>query len=160
MKNATFLLLLLAACTVSKSTNTVNPFNGKVVGCGNFIVYQLSGDNKEFISIALNAKEVELKANLGFVIGRSEGIEVKWKKFSGDISNVLCNDAVGNRPERVHELTASGGTLNVSIEKDLLEQAKNGDPYKVSLILKNVVFEGLVVDYIEIKDVQVGWIPG
>lgn len=160
MKNITFVLILLSACTVSKSTNTINPFRGDVAGCGNFIVYKLSEDGNQFISVALHAASIELGASQTFSIGRSEAVEIKWKKFEGDVGATLCNDVVGQRPRRIYDFTATSGTLNVQIDEVELVKVKAGDPYNVNLLLKNVVFDSLVVDYLEIKDAKVGWIPG
>lgn len=145
---------------MSKSTNSVNPFDGDVVGCGNFIVYKLSENDQEFISIALHASSVELRSNQSYGVGKSEALEIKWKKFDGDVSPTLCNDVAGVRPTKTLERAAKSGVLNVRIDKISLEKSKTGAPYKVTLVLKNVVFDGLVVDYLEIQDAQVGWIPG
>lgn len=161
MRQIIWLVLLLAGCTVRQTISTINPFsNGDQVGCGNFIIYKLSQDGKEYVSVALNATGLELAEIQTFYIGRDDLLEVKWKKFESDVRKMLCNDVLGRRPETISDWLAQSGSVTLKLSGQDLEKSKRREAFNVSLILKKVAFEGTSVDYLSIENVTIGWIPG
>ncbi|MEQ9405549.1 MAG: hypothetical protein RIM99_18315 [Cyclobacteriaceae bacterium] len=161
MKNCILLTLLITSCTVSQKTNAINPFSGDQVGCGNFIVYKLSEDGTQYISVALNAGSIELERSQTYNIQNSNDLlEVTWRQFEGDVSSSLCNDLRTKRPEESINLVSGSGTVNVRLSEEELEKARKGEAYKATLTLRKIVFEGLTVDYLQIENITVGWLPG
>lgn len=154
------LLFFATSCSVTKNTNTVHQFTGDSIGCGSFIVYQLSDDNTEFISVALNVGEVELRKNQTYRIGKANVIEVKRKRYSESIASNLCNDVRNNSPRELLSETATSGLVEVLISDENLRLAKEQNSYQVSIVLKNVIFEGVQIDYLKIENINVGWLPG
>lgn len=151
-------LLIAVGCAVSKQTNAINPFQGEKVGCGNFIVYKLSEDKTQFISISLNASEIEFEDSFAKV--DPQLIEIRWKKYDGDISPSLCNDLMMEKPELLNDQVSKSGNIEIRVNDSEKKKKDNNEPYKVTVTLENVVFQGLVIDYLQIQNVVVGWLPG
>ncbi len=155
-----FTTLLIASCTVSKTTSPLHPFRGGQLGCGNFVVYKLTEDEKAYISVSYVASAYQFKETQSFEISVGGGVKVRWKKFEESIRSSLCNDVrtVNLRPTL--DQTAESGSVEVRIDQNSLSMAEDDKPYEVTLVLKNIVFDGLVVDYLQIENVTVGWMPG
>ncbi|MEP1032996.1 hypothetical protein [Ekhidna sp.] len=155
------LIFLIASCSVSKSTKTMHPFSGDSVGCGNFIVYKLTEDNKEFVSIIVDVSSIELEARQSYGIGKSEIIKVTRKKYEGAINETLCNDVmIAKKPKELLEEVATDGVVDLIVSEVEQEKANNNEPYKATIILKNVVFESISIDYLRLDNINVGWLPG
>ncbi|WP_420315705.1 hypothetical protein [Ekhidna sp.] len=154
------IILFLLSCSVSKPTKTLHPYTGQQLGCGNFIAYKLSEDNNEYISISFNASNVELGAKQSYGIGKASIVEVKRKKYEGRIDQSLCNDVMMDKPDIIIEELATGGIVEILIRDEEIEKSKNNEPYNVTIILRDVTFEGSVVDYLRIEKINVGWLPG
>lgn len=154
------LLSLLFACSVTKNAKTINPYEGDAIGCGNFIVYKLTPSNDEYISISFNASEVELVGSQSYGIGKTDILKVERKKFAGPMNQLLCNDVMEGRPKKIFDEVATSGTVDINLNEVALEQAKDNKGYKVTVILRNVEFEGLTLDYLKLENVYVGWLPG
>lgn len=152
------LLLMIASCSVSKKTSTINPFQGDTVGCGNFIVFRLSEDGKQYISVSVNANEVEFEDS--FALVDAKAVEVKWKKFAGDIRSAICNDVMGDKPSQLNDQVAKSGAVSIKINDEERRKKENNEAYKVTVVLKELIFEDLTVDYLQIENVVVGWLPG
>ncbi|WP_436516852.1 hypothetical protein [Ekhidna sp. To15] len=155
------LILIIASCSVSKSTKTMHPFSGESVGCGNFIIYKLAEDNKEYVSVVVDVSTIELEPRQSYGIGKSEVVKVTRKKYDSEISTTLCNDVMPNkRPKELLEELASDGTVELVISPIELEKAKKDEPYKATVILRKVVFETVSIDYLRLENINVGWLPG
>ena len=152
--------ILVIGCATTKTTGTLHHFNGSEAGCGNFIVFKLSEDSREFVSVSLDARNVEYGESLTLKIGDSDGLKVRWKKYNGDVRAILCNDVGSTGPKLLSEKEASSGKVEIRVSEEGRENAAQGEPYQVTLILKNVIFEGVTIDYLQINNVNVGWIPG
>ncbi len=148
----------MLSCSVSKQTSSLNLFQGESAGCGNFIVYKLSTDGIQYISVSVNANEIEFEDSYAQV--DAQDIEVRWKKFSGDISASICNDVIVDRPELLINQVAKTGSITITVIDSEQEKKENDQPYKVTVVLKNIVFENLTVDYLQLENVVVGWLPG
>ena len=162
MKNLLLVaLIILTSCAVNKQTTSSNPFEGDQVGCGDFIIYKLSSDNKSYLSVAFNVKSVELTTRQVYAIGKADVIEVAYKKYDSDISPMLCNDVMPTKPTKpVLDQVATSGTVEVLISDIDIEKAKRKEPYAVTLILKDVQIGEETIDYIRIDKTTVGWLPG
>lgn len=154
------LLFVFASCSVNKGTQSLHSFTGDSVGCGNFIVYKLSDDNKEYLSIAFNASTVEWEEVQAYVVGKTDILEVKRKKFDGPINTIICNDVMSEKPTELLEEVATEGTVEIYISELEKEKAERKEGYRINLILKKVVFDGVAVDYLKLENVYVGWLPG
>src|SRR5690606_35689781 len=115
---------IFMGCSVTKSTQSMHQFTGGEVGCGNFIVYKLTESNDEYVSIALNASELEFEEFQAYAIGKTEIMEVKHKKFDGPINQALCNDVMGKRPAEILEETATSGVVEILVSEVEREKAK------------------------------------
>lgn len=163
MKKITHLLLILviASCSVSKSTKTIHPFSGDSIGCGNFIVYKLSEDNTEFVSVIVDISSIELEPRQAYGIGKTEVVKVERKKYSSAINSSLCNDVVMvKKPKVILEELASEGTVELIVSEIERKKAKKNEPYKATVVLKNVVFGTVSIDYLRLENINVGWLPG
>jgi len=130
------------------------------MGCGDFIVYKLTNDNKEYISVAFNAKNVELQDFQAYGIGLTDIMEVKRRKYKEPISASLCNDVMLDKPELIYEESPTQGTVEILVSSEEREKAKKNQGYRVTIVFKKVLFESSVIDYLRIEDVFVGWLPG
>lgn len=160
MQKILFLSILLSACAVSKKTNTTHSFVGDQVGCGNFMVYKLSEDNREYLSISFKADQVEYKNKQSFGVDKADFLEVRWKKFGGEIHQSLCNDVIGRHPSTISDEVALSGLVDISLSEGQVENANNESPYIVTIVLRNIEFESSSIDYLRIENVNVGWLPG
>ena len=154
------LSIFATACAVNKGTKSIHPYNGDSLGCGNFIVYKLSKDKTEYVSIALNASKIAFENIQAYGVGKAEILEVKRKKYEGDISPSLCNDIMTDPPKVQLEETATSGIVEILLAENEIEKAKKNDGYRATIVLKNVVFTTMTVDYLRIENVYVGWLPG
>lgn len=151
---------LLAACAVNKSTKTLHDFTGSSIGCGNFIVYKLTKSNDEFISIKIDVSAIELEKMQAYGVGKTDFVNVVRRKYAGAVNSTLCNDVMTPKPELLLEEIGNSGIVELRISDTELEKANNNDGYHATLILKNIVFETQVIDYLQIENVYVGWLPG
>jgi len=149
---------MVVGCTVSKKTTAINPFQGDSAGCGNFIVYQLSEDGTQYISVSLNANEVKFEDSYALV--DAESIEVIWRKFDGDIRRSICNDVIVEKPNQLIDQKARSGEISIKVSDIELKKKENEEAYRVTLILDDLIFNGLFIDYLTIENVVVGWLPG
>ncbi|MEP1097530.1 MAG: hypothetical protein ABJG78_20605 [Cyclobacteriaceae bacterium] len=152
------ILLIIVGCSVSKKTSAVNPFQGDTVGCGNFIVYRFSEDGDQYISVSFNANEVEFEDSFERI--NAQYIEVKWEKFAGDMRSAICNDVMGEKPNQLMDQIAKSGSVSIRVNEAEQKKKENNEAYKVTVTLKDLVFENLSVDYLQIENVVVGWLPG
>ncbi len=162
MKQIYLLILVIAAsaCSVTKSTKSVHPYSGGSVGCGNFIVYKLTEDNTEYVSVVLDVNLIELETSQAYAIGKADVVKVTRKKYKGTIDTSLCNDVMVDKPEEVLEEVATGGIVEVRVAEAEISKAEKKESYQATIILKKVVFEGMVIDYLRLENVTVGWLPG
>lgn len=143
----------------SQSENT-HPFTGEKVGCGNFIIYQLSEDESQYLSISFKIQDVELKSSQTYHVGKAEIVEVKQRKYTGPIGDLICNDIAAQRPELLEEEIATEGLVEIVIDETNLKKAKENQPYKVTVVAKKLNFKSSSIEYLNISDVMVGWLPG
>ena len=153
-------IISITACSVSKSTTSMHPYNGGSVGCGNFIAYQLTEDNKEYVSVVLDVTSIELSRMQVYAIGKADVVRVKRKKFDGPINSSLCNDVMMPKPKELLEEAALEGIVEVYVDIEEKEKAERKEPYKVTIVLKKVVFETMTIDYLRLENINVGWLPG
>ena len=157
-------LLLIAGivgCAVTKNTQPLHPFLGESVGCSNFIIYKLSEDNKQYVSIKIDGSAVEWQESQAYAIGKADILSVHYRKFDSVIHQVLCNDIMPVRmPKRLVEEMAKEGEVEIIISEEEREKASNYQGYKVTVVLKDVIFDSLLIDYLRIDNVYVGWLPG
>ncbi|MEM7297770.1 MAG: hypothetical protein AAF391_05835 [Bacteroidota bacterium] len=154
------ILILAASCSVTKSTNSLHSYTGDAIGCGNFIVYKLSEDKKEYLSIAFNASTIEWEDVQAYAVDKTDILEIKRKKYDGPIDAVLCNDVMAEKPSELLEEIAIDGSVEIYLSELEREKAKRKEGYKVTLVLRKVVFDGVAVDYLKFENVYVGWLPG
>lgn len=155
------LIFLISSCSVSKSIKTIHPYSGNSIGCGNFIIYKLAENNSEYVSVVVDISSIELEPKQSYGIGKSEVIKVTRKKYEGDISTTLCNDVMPEkRPKEILEEIASEGIVELLVNEAELEKANKNEPYKATVILRNVVFETVSIDYLRLENINVGWLPG
>ncbi len=154
------LIILSSACSVTKSTKSSHPFTGDSVGCGNFIVYKLSEDNTEYVSVAVNIRSIDLEGQQAYAIGKADVVEVKRQKFAGKVNASLCNDVMIDMPKEELEEIATSGIVELKLNNAELKKAKNKEPYKATVVLKNVVFSSITIDYLYLENIYVGWLPG
>ncbi|MEQ9466633.1 MAG: hypothetical protein RLN88_04425 [Ekhidna sp.] len=159
-----FIILIAAisfsACSVTKSTQSMHPFDGGSVGCGNFIVYKLSGDNQEYVSVVLDVTSIELQKMQAYSVDKAEVVKVKRKKYDGPINASLCNDVMMQKPNELLEEVAIDGIVEVYVDLLEKEKAEKKEPYKVTIVLKKIVFETMTIDYLRLENINVGWLPG
>lgn len=159
-----FLLLLMLAgvmgCSVNKTMQESHRFTGKTVGCGNFTVYRLTEDNQSYISVNLKVAQLELNEKQVYAIGKADVVDVRHKAFSGPINNAICNDVMGDRPDQQTNEMAKSGQVEVLFSKEELTKARNNEPYRVTVVLKDVVFGGVTISYLRYENTYVGWLPG
>ncbi len=151
---------VLVGCSVTRTSKPIHPYQGNSIGCGNFIVYKLTEDNTGYVSIAFNTKSVELEKFQAYGVGKTDILEIKKKQYKGSISASICNDVMIEKPDLILEESPRQGVLEIIIAEDELEKAKNNKGYKVTIVLKKVLFEKSIIDYLRIEDVYVGWLPG
>lgn len=138
----------------------MHSYTGAEVGCGNFIVYKLTLDNKEFVSIAFNSATVQWVDSQSFAVGKADVLEIKRKVYAGEIHQSLCNDIMMEKPEKLIEEVATSGIVEVLTSENERAKANKKEPYKVTIILKNVTFSEITIDYLRIENIHVGWLPG
>lgn len=139
----------------------MHPYKGDSVACGNFIVYKLTDDNKEYTSVKVDITSLDLVGSQSFGIGKSEVVQVKRKKFDAPINETLCNDLMpAVFPKTLLEEVATDGIVEIIVSETDQENAKNRKPYRATVILKNVVFESQSIDYLRLDNIYVGWLPG
>ena len=156
-----FLFLTIVSCSVTKNTKTIHPFSGDAIGCGNFIAYKLTDDNSEYVSVKVDVPTIELQKKQMYGVGIADAITIVRKKYDGPINAALCNDLIPSTfPKELVNETATEGLLELILSESEIEKAKNKEPYKATLILKNVVFETVTIDYLRLEDISVGWFPG
>lgn len=153
-------LFVISGCAVNKGTKSIHSFTGDSIGCGNFIVYKLSGDNKEYISVAFNAQNVEFDDFQAYGVAKTDIMEVKRRKYKEPISASLCNDVMADKPQLLLEESPKQGIVEIIVSDDDLEKAKKRQGYRVTIVLKKMLFENAAIDYLRIEDVYVGWLPG
>ena len=152
--------LILSGCAVTKGTKSLHSFDGDSLGCGDFIVYKLTKDNKEYISVAFSAKNVELREFQAYGIGKTDIMQVKRRKYKEPIIASLCNDVMEQKPELLVEESPIQGTVEIIVSAEEREKAKKNQEYRVTVVFKKVIFEDSAIDYLRIEDVYVGWLPG
>lgn len=135
---------------------SVNRFTGTQAGCGHMIVYKLTENNTEYISMALNTKGLKLTNSQTYWIGKEDFLEVKWKVFNRDIQNSICNEGLDRRPRPSINLAATSGIVKIQVSDEDLIKSRRKESYIVTVELRNIVFEGLTVDYLRLENVQVG----
>jgi hypothetical protein len=150
---------ILTSCTVNKAKKSANIFSGDQIGCGDFIIYKLSKDNAEYISIAFNSNEIEYKDSQSYGIGKANILEVRRAKFDGAIHETLCSDVIVSKPKELINEVALSGLIGINLTANDMEKAKNKEPYFVTLSLRNVIFENYSIEYLRIENVKVGWLP-
>lgn len=138
----------------------MHPFEGDRVGCGDFIVYKLTNNNQEYVSVVVDMSAIELEDFQAYAIGKADVVNVTRKKFGGPIHTALCNDVMGERPEELLAETATSGIVELRVNETQRKNKEKGEPYTVTLVLKKVVFETMTIDYLRLEDVNVGWLPG
>lgn len=153
-------IVFFVSCSVTKPTKVTHPYTGKQLGCGDFIVYKLTDNGNELVSVSLTIDKISLQTSQVYGIGKTDVLEVKRKKYSGAIDASLCNDVMTEKPIKEVDEIASSGIVEVLLSTAEIEKAKRNEPYLVTVTLKNVVFEGLEIDYLKIENVNVGWLPG
>ncbi len=153
-------LLLLFGCAVNKGTKSIHVFKGDSIGCGDFIVYKLSEDNREYVSIAFNAKNVKLRDFQAYGVGKTDILEVKRRKYRESISASICNDVMVDKPELILDESPSEGVIEILISEEERKKASQNKGYNVTIVLKKVLFENSAIDYLRIENVFVGWLPG
>lgn len=154
------LVALVVSCSVTKNTQSMHPYKGDEVACGNFIAYKLTQGNDEYISISFNASTVEYVESQIYAIGKTDIVEVSRKKFNGDISAALCNDVMMDQPSEVSSETATSGTIEVIVSEAERRKAESKQGYRVTIVLKEVKFSEVTVDYLRLENIYVGWLPG
>lgn len=163
MKKLVIILLfsiLIAGCAVNKHTKSIHNFKGDAIGCGDFIVYKLSSDYTEYISVAFNARNVELQDFQAYGVGKTDIMEVKLRKYKAPISASICNDVMADKPELILEESPKQGVVEIIISEENREKARKNQGYNVTVVLKKVLFEDSTIDYLRIENVYVGWLPG
>ena len=145
---------------MNKKTKSLHSFDGDAIGCGDFIVYKLSRDTKEYISIAFNAKEVDLQAFQAYGVGMTDIMEVKRRKYKESIGASICNDVMVNKPDLLLEESPKQGVIEILVSDGEREKAKNNQGYYVTVVLKKLLFQDAAIDYLRIENVYVGWLPG
>lgn len=156
-----WLVLGASSCTTTKTTKSINPFfKGEQVGCGSFIVYKLSEDKTQLISIAMNMQDMEIKSSQSYRLNSAETIEIKWKVYESDISATLCNDVMIEKPRKIKEMGTKSGTVELIIDEIEANKMKRKMPYIVTIVLKRVEFDEGFIHYLKIENVNVGWLPG
>ena len=135
-------------------------FTGHSIGCGDFIVYKLSEDNREYVSIAFNAKKAELRDFQAYGVGKTDILEVRRRKYREPISPAICNDVMVDKPELILEESPKEGVIEILVSEEERKKAMENKGYKVTIVLKKVLFEDSAIDYLRIENVFVGWLPG
>lgn len=138
----------------------MHPFSGGSIGCGDFIAYKLSEDNSEYVSIIVDISMIELEQMQAYAIGKADVVQVTRKKFDGSIGESLCNDVMSDKPKELLSEVATQGVIELHVSEGEREKQKKDEPYKVTLILKKVVFSTMTIDYLRLENVNVGWLPG
>lgn len=138
----------------------MHPYSGDSVGCGDFIVYKLTNDNKEYISVVIDMSAIELEERQSYAIAKAEIVNVNRKKFDGLIHTSLCNDVLVEKPEELLSESANEGVVELIVSELQREKKEKGEPYMVTIILKKVVFETMTIDYLRLGNIKVGWLPG
>lgn len=155
------LMLLIAGCSVTKNTKTLHPFSGDSIGCGNFTVFKLTEDNMEYVAVTVDIPSIELISKQAYGIGKTDLVKVVRKKYDGAINETLCNDIMpASFPKEMLMETAEEGLVEVIVTKADQEKAANNQPYKATVVLRNVVFETVSIDYLRFENINVGWLPG
>lgn len=154
------LIIIGTACAVTQNTRSMHPYEGDSIGCGDFIIYKLTDDNSEYVSVIIDMSAIELENMQAYVIGKAEVVKVSRKKFTGPINASLCNDVMSQKPDELLEEIASDGIVELHVSDGQQLEKKKGNPYTVTVILKKVVFPGMTIDYLRLENVNVGWLPG
>lgn len=154
------LLIACLSCTASKQTKTIHPFTGDAVGCGQFIVYKLTESNDEYVSISFDVGSVLLQRLQSYAIDKAQVVTVKRKRFEAPIHDTLCNDVRREKPQKSFEEAAKEGIVEIYLSDIDIERAKNKESYYVTVVLKNVIFDSISIDYLRLEKIYVGWLPG
>lgn len=152
--------LLAFSCKTNPTSDPQFQLSGPQVGCGSFTVFKLSADEKSYLQIQLDAKDLQEETKI--TIQDSDLIKVNFSTFDKNMASVLCNDVIPYPyPDKVSEVKGVGGSLIVKVPTDEYVKYKNNQPYKVTIDIKSIEFEdGSQVTNLKIDNVLVGWMPG
>ena len=159
MKNTWIILFLLCSCVTNRNLSS-HPYSGSTIGCGSFTVYKLTQMNKGFLSVRYTGDYESLSQESSIDLSKTQLFTVQNKFYDGSIKELLCNDVLINPPIELSNEEAIAGELSISMTKEDFQSMKSGRPYEISVRLKNIQFESGVIEYIELENVLVGWLPG
>lgn len=151
---------IFIGCSVSKTTSEPSIFQGDTIGCGHFSIYQFSEDGKMYVSVRVH-QGFTFQESQAFDLSAQDQLTVRWNVFDSDVRNSLCNDVMPNKKERPlnHQL-AKSGNVKILMSQENLDKKADNQPYKVTVRLSDIVFEGLTINELQMDNVLVGWIPG
>ncbi len=138
----------------------MHPYSGDSVACGNFIVYKLTEDNTEFVSVIIDASSIELEKMQAYSVGKADVVSISRKKYAGPVHQSLCNDVMMDKPNQVLEEDATEGLVELIVSEENMQKAEKKEPYRVTLVLKKVTFDTMTIDYLRLENIIVGWLPG
>lgn len=144
-------------------------FMDEAFGCSSFMVYRIN--NKDDLSIAVIGNRHSLNLNSseqGFNLSNVNGgdLKVEVRQFSKNAKLFYCNDVPSEAGDVISTWTSTQGSVMASIAQDSLWVNQIGDyEYKISLTIQDVQLKNekgmiICVNYLEFKDVYVGWLPG
>ena len=154
------LILISLGCSVRIKTKEIHPYIGDSVGCGSFIIYKLSADDTEYLSVIIDATFIEWENKQTYSIAKANVVYVSRKKYEKSIAASLCNDVMVEKPKLLLTEDATEGISELIISDENIEKAKKNQAYQVSVVLKNISFETLFLDYLYLEKITVGWLPG
>ena len=164
-------LVLATSCEKEKEPENLSKLFSSVEssGCGSFTVYKLN--EKENMAIA--------------VLGYNTDLDISTTEQTFDLSQMnpdvlrvevikttqgmhyYCNDVIEVDDEILDKWTSTKGKVSIRITDDYANNPPQFciDTYRVDVRIENVYLENskgdkVFVEYLEFKDVIVGWCPG
>ena len=143
-------------------------FTNEARGCGSFMVYKLNDSHNEtiFVSGARKDLKITTKKKAFKLENNSEHLKVEVKRFNGDASGYYCNDILDENLKVISTWKGTKGTVEIQIVRDRITTDSRQRPtYTINVTLKNIELKNkngkkIFIDYIEFKNVYVGWWPG
>jgi hypothetical protein len=165
----TVILFLIALGCKKENIKPDLDFTNESFGCASFIVYKANDKNDATVAVIgdrqnLNLNSIEQTFKLSNM--SVSDLQVEVRQFSDNGKYYYCNDVPSEAGEILSTWTGTEGTVKIRITQDSLWINQIGDyEYKINVIIEDVTLKNeygkkISIDYLEFKEVYVGWLPG
>jgi hypothetical protein len=156
------LFLVATACNNEQKNVNLN-FLPNSSGCGSFLVFKLNDTYDMAIAVSGNREKLNLSTTeQSFDLSSVSNLRVEIEQYQG--TSGYCNDVIGGKI--LDMWTGKSGKVKIRSTQDYTDAEPQIDAtYKIDVSIENVSLENskgekLSIDFLDFKDVYVGWLPG